>query len=94
MRAIRSVAHFRHLASFYFKQIALALQACHRKYIVHRDVKMENLMLVGQANPGRIKLVDFGLAVICAERKKFGLAGSANCAGFGATVSFNPPPTS
>merc|ERR1712118_619800 len=35
-------------------------------------------MLVGESAPKQIKLVDFGLAVICSTPKQFGIAGSAH----------------
>ncbi|CAH8435443.1 unnamed protein product [Schistosoma rodhaini] len=42
-----------------FRQILSAVQYCHRKNIVHRDLKAENLLLDYQNN---IKLADFGFA--------------------------------
>ncbi|CAI2722783.1 unnamed protein product [Schistosoma spindalis] len=42
-----------------FRQILSAVQYCHRKNIVHRDLKAENLLLDHQNN---IKLADFGFA--------------------------------
>ena len=35
---------------------------CHSKGVVHRDVKLENIMLCVE-DPHAIKLIDFGLAV-------------------------------
>ena len=41
-------------------QIAKALRYIHRRGIIHRDVCSKNILLTGE---GRVKLIDFGLAV-------------------------------
>lgn len=63
--------------SAWMKQMFLALKECHDKQIVHRDIKLENLMLESKGPGAQIKLADFGLAVIMkAGKEKLGLAGS------------------
>jgi len=46
----------------YFKGIVEGLLHCHARGVVHRDIKLENVMLCAE-DPHVIKLVDFGLAV-------------------------------
>jgi serine/threonine-protein kinase len=45
-----------------FAQIASALGAIHTIGIAHRDVKTENVMVVGWPDAPRVKLLDFGIA--------------------------------
>jgi Tol biopolymer transport system component len=46
------------------RQIATALAAAHERGLVHRDLKPENVML---RRDGYVKVVDFGLAALCAD---------------------------
>ena len=46
-------------ACWFFKQIIHGLEFCHSIQVVHRDIKLENILLDHQ---NRLKLIDFGLS--------------------------------
>ena len=47
-------------AKFIFKQMVHCVAVCHQKYIVHRDIKPKNFVILH----GVVTLIDFGLALI------------------------------
>ena len=58
---------------FIFTQLLDGLEACHKKGIVHRDMKTENIML----DEGWImKLADFGFAKFLTEGRTFTICGT------------------
>ena len=52
------------VVKFYAIQIALAVGELHNKGIMHRDLKLENILI---DHKGYLKLIDYGLAKIIKE---------------------------
>jgi len=44
-----------------FKQLCSAMETCHSQGVIHRDLKLENVLFESKART-RIKIVDFGIA--------------------------------
>ncbi len=53
-----------------FKQIMSAIAYCHEKGIVHRDMKLENILFVNESEDSPIKIIDFGLSVLFDKKEK------------------------
>lgn len=43
-----------------FQQILSAIDACHSKNIVHRDLKLENILFEDSSADSTVKIIDFG----------------------------------
>lgn len=55
------------VAKLIFKQIIQALCYCRKKKIVHRDIKLDNILLDAK---GRVKICDFGVSKIAHKGEK------------------------
>lgn len=69
--------------SFYFKQILEAVKQCHNHDLIHRDIKLDNLLI--NVKSGTIKLADFGLSVSFQSSRKTDKTYLAN------TITYRPP---
>ncbi len=59
------------LAVRLFLDAAAGLGAIHRRGLVHRDIKPDNLFLIGPKNaPHRLKVLDFGLAQLVRDSQR------------------------
>ncbi|KAJ1971888.1 Serine/threonine kinase [Dimargaris xerosporica] len=70
-----------HRARFYAAEVLLALAFLHKKNIVYRDLKLDNILL---AADGHIKLADYGL---CKEHMGYGAVTNTFCG----TLEFMAP---
>ena len=52
---------------FYFQQLCVGIEYCHRQGVCHRDLKPENLLLDSKGN---LKISDFGLSALLEKVSK------------------------
>ena len=52
---------------FFFKRILLGVQSLHKKGIIHRDIKLDNILLDENLHP---KIIDFGISSIIEPKRK------------------------
>lgn len=64
------------VAAFCGAQVLLALEYLHTHAIVHRDIKLENILLDGD---GYVRLTDFNVAKLLEERRTFSMKGTLFC---------------
>ena len=48
-----------------FRQIVSAVNYMHKRGLVHRDLKLENILIQDFGGLNEIKLIDFGFATNC-----------------------------
>merc|ERR1719231_1461244 len=62
-------------AKMFFRQILMGMAYCHGRKLVHRDIKLENLLLTGDKQT--VKIADFGLAKDVSEDASRTIIGTA-----------------
>ena len=51
-------------------QIINAMQYCHGRGVVHRDLKLENVLFKDTSDKNMVKIIDFGISGVCTTAKQ------------------------
>ncbi|XP_022193614.2 serine/threonine-protein kinase PLK1 [Nilaparvata lugens] len=63
-------------SKYYMKQIVCGIKFLHQKNIIHRDLKLGNLLI---SSTMTVKIADFGLAAVClGKTRRFSMCGTPN----------------
>ena len=54
----------------FFKELVEGISYCHAKNIVHRDIKMENILI---DDSKKVKIIDFGFSIVTEPDKKLNI---------------------
>lgn len=57
-------------AAFFFKKILSAVNYCHSKGIVHRDLRLDHLLLESNSPKSLLKVIDFGTSAFFEPKKR------------------------
>ena len=52
------------VCAHHFKQILQGLHYLHQQGVVHRDIKLDNILIKGDHEYGDVKIADFGLSAL------------------------------
>ncbi|OVA16136.1 Protein kinase domain [Macleaya cordata] len=60
-----------HEAANTFRTIMEVIKTCHNRKVMHRDLKLENILFANTSESAPLKVIDFGLSVIFEPGKRF-----------------------